>query len=51
MLLDRDIRREIGVVRVKSKTGNKDAVYAAYIDGATADKYGYLKAEFRPRSR
>lgn len=46
MLLDRDIRREIGVVRVKSKTGNKDAVYAAYIDGTTADKYGYLKADY-----
>ena len=46
LLLDRDIRREIGVVRVKSKSGNKDAVYAAYIDGATADKYGYLKADY-----
>lgn len=46
LLLDRDIRREIGVIRVKSKSGNKDAVYAAYIDGRTADSYNYLKADF-----
>lgn len=45
LLLDRDIRREIGVIRVKSKSGNKDAVYAAYIDGRTADSYNYLKAD------
>ena len=48
LLLDRDIRREIGIVRVKAKTGNKEAAYCAYIDGQTADAYGYLKAEFRP---
>lgn len=46
LLLDKDIRREIGVVRVKSKSGTKDAVYAAFIDGRTADAYGYLKADF-----
>ena len=46
LLLDRDIRREIGIVRVKAKSGNKEAVYAAYIDGATADAYGYLKADY-----
>lgn len=46
LLLDRDIRREIGVIRVKSKSGSKDAVYAAYIDGRTADSYNYVKADF-----
>lgn len=46
LLLDRDIRREIGVVRVKSKAGGKDAVYAAFIDGRTADAYNYVKADY-----
>lgn len=46
LLLDKDIREEIGVIRVKAKTGKKEAVYAAYIDGATADAYGYLKADY-----
>ena len=39
MLLDKDIRREIGVVRIK------DGSLAAFIDGATADAYGYLKLD------
>ena len=39
LLLDRDIRREVGVVKVKD-------LYCAYIDGATADAYGYLKLDF-----
>ncbi len=46
LLSDKDLRREIGVVRVKSKSGSKDAIYAAYIDGKTADTYNYLKADF-----
>lgn len=46
LLLDKDIRREIGVIQVKSKSGNKPAVYAAFIDGRTADTYGYLKADY-----
>ena len=46
VLSDKDLRREIGIVRVKSKSGSKDAVYAAYIDGKTADSYNYLKADF-----
>ena len=46
ILSDKDLRREIGVIRVKSKSGSKDAVYAAYIDGKTADSYNYLKADF-----
>ena len=39
LLLDKDIRREIGVVKIKD-------LYCAYIDGATADAYGYLKLDF-----
>lgn len=46
MLLDKDIRREIGIVQVKARSGNKPAVYAAFIDGRTADSYNYLKADF-----
>lgn len=46
LLSDKDLRREIGVIRVKSKSGSKDAVYAAFIDGKTADTYNYLKADF-----
>lgn len=44
LLLDRDIREEIGVIRLKPKAGSKEPTYVAYIDGATADAYGYLKA-------
>ena len=39
LLLDKDIRREIGVVRIK---GDK---IVTYIDGTTADSYGYLKLD------
>ena len=46
ILFDKDLRREIGIIRVKSKSGSKDAIYAAYIDGKTADAYNYLKADF-----
>jgi len=46
LLSDKDLRREIGIIRVKSKTGSKEPVYAAYIDGKTADSYNYLKADF-----
>ena len=46
LLSDKDLRRETGIIRVKSKSGSKDAVYAAYIDGKTADNYNYLKADF-----
>ena len=48
LLLDKDIREEIGVIRVKAKSGNKEPVYAAYIDGVTADSFGYLKAKLAP---
>lgn len=43
LLTDQDIRREIGLYRINSKTGKKSTIYAAFIDGATADRYGYLK--------
>lgn len=46
ILLDKDLRREIGVIRVKSKAGSKEPVYAAYIDGRTADAQNYVKADF-----
>lgn len=46
ILSDKDLRKEIGIIRVKSKSGTKDAIYAAYIDGKTADSYNYLKADF-----
>ena len=43
LLTDQDIRREIGLFRINSKSGKKGTIYAAFIDGATADRYGYLK--------
>lgn len=43
LLCQNDIRREIGIYRINSKTGSKKEVYAAFIDGATAESYGYLK--------
>lgn len=45
LLLDKDIRREIGIVRLKARSGNKDAIYGAFIDGRTADSYNYVKAD------
>lgn len=45
VLLDRDIRREIGVMRLKAKGGN-GYIYAAMVDGATADRCGYVKSDF-----
>lgn len=38
-----DVRREFGIFRLTAKTGKKKEVYAAFVDGATADGYGYLK--------
>ena len=43
LICQSDIRRETGIFRINSKTGKKKIVYAAFIDGATADSYGYLK--------
>lgn len=44
MLFDGDIRREIGVMRLKDKGDNP--VFATMLDGTTADKCGYVKADF-----
>lgn len=46
LLCTTDIRREIGVIRLNAKTGKKQPVYAAFIDGQTAEKYGYLKNDW-----
>lgn len=43
LICQKDIRREVGIFRLKAKTGKKKDVYAAFIDGATADAFGYLK--------
>lgn len=45
LLLDRDIRREIGVVRLKSKDADTP-IYAAMVDGNTADQCGYVKGDY-----
>ncbi len=43
LLCREDIRREIGIIRINSKGAKKKTVYAAFIDGATAEQFGYLK--------
>ena len=43
LLCREDIRREIGIIRLNSKGGKKKTVFAAFIDGATAEAFGYLK--------
>ena len=40
-----DLREDIGIVRVKARTGNKEPKFCAYIDGATADKINYVKSD------
>ena len=40
LVYHKDLRREIGVVRLKAKTGSKEPQMCAYIDGTTADGYG-----------
>lgn len=45
LLTQGDIRREIGIFRLNAKGGKKGVTYAAFIDGATADGYGYLKED------
>lgn len=46
LLCCEDIRREIGIFRINAKGTKKKTVYAAFIDGATAEKYGYLKTDW-----
>lgn len=43
LLCREDIRREIGIIRLNSKGRKKKTVFAAFIDGATAESFGYLK--------
>lgn len=44
-----DIESEIGIIRVKSKSGNKEPVFCACIDGATADAIGSIGPFMRRR--
>jgi len=43
LLCQNDIRREIGIIRINGKGAKKRTVYAAFIDGAIAEAFGYLK--------
>ena len=43
LLCNNDIRREIGIIRLKPKAGSTKPVYAAFIEGAMAEAFGYLK--------
>ena len=43
VLCSEDVRREFGLIRLTTKTGTKKTIFAAYIDGATAERFGYLK--------
>lgn len=45
LVYHKDIEEEIGIIRVKSKSGSKEPVFCAAIDGATADKAGYCKID------
>ena len=40
-----DLREDIGIVRLKAKSGNKEPKYCAYIDGARADQLNYVKSD------
>lgn len=46
LVYHKDLREEIGIIRTKAKSGTKDAVYCAYIDGATADATGLIHSPF-----
>lgn len=43
LLCQQDIRREVGIIRINCKGKKKKPIYAAFIDGQTAERYGYLK--------
>ena len=45
LVYHKDLRYEIGVIRLKSKTGNKEPKFCAYIDGTTADNFGWCKSD------
>lgn len=40
-----DLRKLFGIIRLKAKTGSKEAQYCAYVDGTTADNLGYVKSD------
>lgn len=46
LIYDGDIRSEIGLVRAKSDTAGKVDELVTVIDGATAEKFGYIKNDF-----
>lgn len=45
LVYHKDLEEEIGIIRVKSKNGNKEPVFCVYIDGATADNAGFCKID------
>lgn len=45
LILDKDIRREIGLIRMKSESTGKSVMCVA-MEGAYLDKYGYVKNDF-----
>ena len=45
LVYHKDLRREIGVIRLKDKAGSNVPQYCVYVDGKTADEYGYVKSD------
>jgi len=45
LVYHKDLRREFGIIRQKPKKGSTEPVYTVYVDGATADAYGYCKID------
>lgn len=43
VVTNENIKRQFGLFRMSAKSGSKKDVYAAFVDGATADAFGYLK--------
>ena len=41
----KDLRREVGIIRVKSETGKKDEKFCVAMDGVTADHLNYVKSD------
>ena len=45
LIYHKDLRREIGVVRTKGKDSEGNNILCVYIDGATADRYNWVKID------
>ena len=45
LVYHKDLREEIGVIRLKAKTGSKEPQMCLLIDGTTADNFGYTKSD------